>query len=149
MAASSPSPESQEVAELLARRAEGDLKVAQKISPDPEIDEGAIGFHAQQAVEKALKVSLTLEDIDFPKTHDLDFLLGLAKRHSIIVPEKVGGAGWLTPWAAEFRYDDEPLQSLDRDLAIAIAADAVAWCKERLNEAQTDEEDPAKDEAHS
>lgn len=74
MAASSHSPEQLEVAELLARRAAGDLRVARKLSPDPEIDEGAIGFHAQQAVEKALKVALTLKGSDFPKTHDLDSL---------------------------------------------------------------------------
>ncbi|HEX3733995.1 MAG TPA: HEPN domain-containing protein [Solirubrobacterales bacterium] len=89
MAGSSLSPEQLEVAELLARRAAGDLKVAQKLSPDPEIDEGAIGFHAQQAVEKALKVALTLGGIDFPKTHDLEFLVGLASRHSIEVPEDI------------------------------------------------------------
>ena len=79
---------------MLARRAAGDLKVAQKLSPDPEIDEGAVGFHSQQAVEKALKVALTLEGVDFPKTHDLEFLVGLAGRHSIEVPDDVAAAGW-------------------------------------------------------
>ncbi len=141
MAESSPSPEQREVAELLARRAAGDLKVARKLSPDPEIDEGAVGFHAQQAVEKALKVALTLEGIDFPKTHDLEFLVGLASRHSIDVPEDVATAGWLTPWAAEFRYDDEPLHSLDRGIALESAGEAVAWCEKLLAETHADEEE--------
>lgn len=35
----------------------------------------AICFHAQQAVEKFLKAFLVFHDVDFPKTHDLDFLL--------------------------------------------------------------------------
>jgi HEPN domain-containing protein len=140
MAGSSLSPEQLEVAGLLARRAAGDLKVARKLSPDPEIDEGAIGFHAQQAVEKALKVALTLRGIDFPNTHDLEFLVGLARRQSIDVPEDVAAAGWLTPWAAEFRYDDEPLHSLDRNIAIELAGSAVAWCEGLLAEAQTAEE---------
>ena len=135
MAVSSRSPEQLEVAELLARRAAGDLKVARKLAPDPEIDEGAIGFHAQQAVEKALKVALTLKGSDFPKTHDLEFLIGLAGRTSVQVPEDVAAAGWLTPWAADFRYDDEPLDSLDRDSAVAVALDAVIWCEELLSEA--------------
>jgi HEPN domain-containing protein len=139
MAASSPTPEQLEVAELLARRAAGDLKVAKKLAPDPEIDEGAIGFHAQQAVEKALKVALTLKGSDFPKTHDLEFLIGLAGRRSVDVPEEVAAAGWLTPWAAEFRYDDEPLDSLDRDSAVALALDAVTWCEELLAEAMPGE----------
>ncbi len=129
MAGSSPSPESLEVAELLARRAGGDLKVARKIAPDPEIDEGPIGFHCQQAVEKALKVALTLEGVDFPKTHDLEFLVGLAGRHAIDVPEDVVAAGWLTPWGTDFRYDDQPLHSLDRKIALELAKGAVDWCE--------------------
>jgi HEPN domain-containing protein len=34
-----------------------------------------ICFHAQQAVEKYLKSFLIFHDIDFPRTHDVDFLL--------------------------------------------------------------------------
>jgi len=136
MAGSSPSPESLEVAELLARRAAVDLKVARIVSPDPEIDEGPVGFHVQQAVEKALKVALTLEGVDFPKTHDIDFLVGL----------EVAASGWMTPWGTDFRYDDEPLHSLNEDLALKVAAEAVAWCEGLLAEAQTEEEDEASEE---
>jgi HEPN domain-containing protein len=142
MAESSPSPESLEVAELLARRAAVDLKVARKLSPDPEIDEGPVGFHTQQAVEKALKVALTLKGIDFPKTHDIDFLVGLATRHSVKVPEEVTTSGWLTPWGTDFRYDDEPLHSLKEGLALKVAADAVNWCEGLLARTQAgDDED--------
>jgi HEPN domain-containing protein len=34
-----------------------------------------ICFHAQQAVEKYLKAFLTFNGVDFPRTHDIDFLL--------------------------------------------------------------------------
>ncbi len=34
-----------------------------------------ICYHAQQASEKFLKAYLVFHDVDFPKTHDLDFLL--------------------------------------------------------------------------
>jgi HEPN domain-containing protein len=146
MAGSSRSPEELEVAELLAGRAAGDLKAARKLSPDPEIDEGIVGFHAQQAVEKALKVALTLEGVDFPKTHDVDFLVGLAGEHSVEIPDEVAGAGWLTPWAAEFRYDDEPLDSLDRDLALEVAANAVAWCGGLLDDARAEAQDKNDEE---
>ena len=54
-----PTPEQIEVAELLAEKAGGDLLVAKKLEPYTDIDDDAIGFHAQQAVEKALKASLT------------------------------------------------------------------------------------------
>lgn len=83
-------------------------------------------------------MALTLEGVDFPKTHDLEFLVGLAGRHSIEVPDDVAAAGWLTPWAAEFRYDDEPLHSLDRGIALGIAGEAVAWCEKLLAEAPGD-----------
>jgi HEPN domain-containing protein len=35
----------------------------------------SICFHAQQASEKFLKAFLAYHDIDFPRTHDLDYLL--------------------------------------------------------------------------
>jgi HEPN domain-containing protein len=40
----------------------------------------AICFHAQQAVEKFLKAFLVFHDIDFPKTHDLDYLLSECRK---------------------------------------------------------------------
>jgi HEPN domain-containing protein len=125
-------PEQIEVAELLARLARIDLATAEKLSPDPEMDDRPVGFHAQQAVEKAVKVALTLEGIDFPRTHDLEFLLGLADEHSIALDPEVESASWLTPWAVEFRYDDDPIETLDRRRAIATAEAAVAWCEELL-----------------
>lgn len=39
----------------------------------------AICFHSQQAVEKFLKAFLAFKGIDFPKTHDVDFLLSKCK----------------------------------------------------------------------
>jgi HEPN domain-containing protein len=54
----SPSPEQVEYAEVLLRRANGDLYVCSALSDDAEVDDGVLGFHAQQAVEKALKVAL-------------------------------------------------------------------------------------------
>lgn len=88
-----------------------------------------VGFHAQQAVEKAVKVALTLEGVDFPKTHDLEYLLTLAGKCSIALEPEFESASWLTPWAAEFRYDDAPIETLDRKRAIAAAHAAVSWCQ--------------------
>ncbi len=84
-----------------------------------------VGFHAQQAVEKALKVALVLADIDFPRTHDLRELADIADEADVAVPDSIQEARWLTPWAAQLRY--EMLEPLDRDAAFSIAADAVEW----------------------
>jgi HEPN domain-containing protein len=125
-----PTPEQIEVAELLARLARIDLATAEKLAPDPEMDDRPVGFHAQQAVEKAVKVALTLEGIDFPRTHDLEYLFTLAGKHSIALEPEFEAASWLTPWAVEFRYDDDPIETLDRRQAIAVADAAVSWCEE-------------------
>jgi HEPN domain-containing protein len=125
-------PEQIEAAESFARLAEIDLATTEKLAPDPEMDDRPVGFHAQQAVEKAVKVALMLESVDFPKTHDLEYLIVLAEKHSIAMEPKLESASWLTPWAAEFRYDDAPLETLDRERAIAVADAAVSWCQELL-----------------
>jgi len=135
MAKSLPIPEQIEVAELLAGKSAGDLLVTQKLAHDPEVNDDPVGFHAQQAVEKALKVALTLRGVDYPKTHDLDFLAGLAGKNEIELPAEMANAGWLTPWAAEFRYDDAPLETLDRDRAVVLAEFAVDWCRGLITEA--------------
>lgn len=129
-----PTPEQIEVAESFARLAAIDLATAEKLAPDPEMDDRPVGFHAQQAVEKAMKVVLILEGIDFPKTHDLEYLIVLAEKHSVTMEPEVKSASWLTPWAAEFRYDDAPIETLDRKRAIAVASAAVRWSRVLLGE---------------
>lgn len=129
-----PTPEQIEVAESLARLAGIDLATAEKLAPDPEMDDRPVGFHAQQAVEKALKVALVLEGVDFPKTHDLEYLIMLAGKHSIAIEPALEAASWLTPWAAEFRYDDAPIETLDRKRAISTANAAVNRCQELIDE---------------
>jgi hypothetical protein len=70
-----------------------------------------------------------------PKTHDLDYLIRLADQCSVTLDPAVIAANWLTPWAAEFRYDDAPIDTLDRTLAVEAAQGAVAWCHDLLVEA--------------
>lgn len=79
-----------------------------------------------------MKVALVLAGADFPKTHDLEYLLVLASKHSIAMEPELESASWLTPWAAEFRYDDAPIEALDRKRAITVANSAVRWCQELI-----------------
>jgi len=138
-----PTPEQIEVAGSLARLAEIDLATAEKLAPDPEMDDRPVGFHAQQAVEKAVKVALVLEGIDFPKTHDLEYLIVLASKHSLAMEPELESASWLTPWAAEFRYDDAPIETLDRKQAISVANAAVSWCQELIADLASKSDDSA------
>jgi HEPN domain-containing protein len=120
-----PTPEQREYAELLLERAASDLGACRVLMAEEDMLDDVVGFHAQQAVEKALKVALVLADIDFPRSHDLRELTDIAVEAGISVPGSIQEARWLTPWAAQLRY--EMLEPLDRDAAFSIAADAVEW----------------------
>ncbi|HEX6900442.1 MAG TPA: HEPN domain-containing protein [Thermoanaerobaculia bacterium] len=93
---------------VLARR---DLRAAELLRDQPEVGDGIIGFHAQQAAEKALKAWLMILGIDFPRTHDLSLLIHKLDEGGVEVTSL-----WalldLNPFAVQLRYeilDDEPL----------------------------------------
>ena len=57
-------------------RANEDIAVINElVEHGTEYYTSTICFHAQQATEKLLKAFLVYQNIDFPKTHDVDFLL--------------------------------------------------------------------------
>jgi HEPN domain-containing protein len=120
-----PTPEQREYAELLLAHAASDLGACRVLMAEDDMRDDVVGFHAQQAVEKALKVALVLADIDFPRTHDLRELVDIAVDSGVAVPDSIHEARWLTPWAAQLRY--EMLEPLDRGAALSIAVDAVKW----------------------
>lgn len=120
-----PTPEQLEYAELLLERAKSDLGACRVLMADEDMLDDVVGFHAQQAIEKALKVGLVLTDTDFPRSHDLRELADIAVDAGIDVPRSIREARWLTPWAAQLRY--EMLEPLDRNAAYSIATDAVEW----------------------
>ncbi len=67
-----------------------------------------------------------LTDVDFPRSHDLRELVDIATTNNDVrVPGSIEEARWLTPWAAQLRY--EMLEPLDRDAAFSTASDAVVW----------------------
>jgi HEPN domain-containing protein len=74
------------------------------------------------AVEKALKVALVLADSELPHTHDLELLVEQIKEAGTTVPDELSRTEWLTPWAAELRYDERI--ALDRKAALAAAENA-------------------------
>jgi HEPN domain-containing protein len=88
-------------------KAVNDLKVAEHElrQPADEIVTDAICFHCQQGVEKQLKAYLASKNIDFGKTHNLEFLLErcLEIDHDF----KEVDVGNLSFYAVEIRYPDE------------------------------------------
>ncbi len=118
---------------MLERRAAGDLYVCRALAEDSEVDDNIIGFHAQQTVEKALKVALVLADVELPYTHDLESLAELVRESATELPAEIQGTEWLTPWAADFRYDEAV--ALDRTAALAAAEHAHRWATSLLAQA--------------
>lgn len=89
-----------------------------------------IGFHAQQAVEKALKSVLALGGVDFPFTHDIGGLVELCEEAGRIVPAGLGELDELTPYGVRFRYG--PIDEAD----LVSPATAIAWARETIAWAQ-------------
>jgi HEPN domain-containing protein len=84
------------------------------------------GFHAQQAVEKALKAWLALKGVTYSHTHDLMSLLEALEDSGEDVT-KLDDLIDLNPFAVQYRYesligDDE---TLDRDLLLIRIQEAV------------------------
>jgi HEPN domain-containing protein len=88
-------------------KAKRDLKVSEhELSlPKEDVITDAVCFHCQQAVEKLLKAYLASKNVDFGKTHNLEYLLELcAKEDPDFKPIELGN---LSFYAVEIRYSDE------------------------------------------
>lgn len=125
------SPE-REQAELLLRKALEDQAVVVALVDDPTIADAAIGFHAQQAVERAVKSVLALGGYDFPWTHDVQLLLRRLEKAGVNVPAVVREGRRLTPWAVEFRYGETIDDPLDREGTVRLVDAVVAWAATRV-----------------
>jgi HEPN domain-containing protein len=85
-----------------------------------EIKLEIIFFHLQQCAEKLLKAILDLNNIKFPKIHDLEELIELCKSHDIVLFENIEIIVDLTDYAVEGRYSviHDDLQNVDRYIEI-------------------------------
>lgn len=97
------------------------------------------GFHAQQAVEKALKAWLAALGAGFPFTHDLVELFALIKQNKQELPLTLLELRDLVDFAVQYRYDDfDDEKGLNR-------AETLQRTKELLLLAQSKIEELAKD----
>lgn len=110
-------------------RARSNLAGAHLTRGKPGIYLEDVCFNAQQAAEKALKAVLLSLGKDFPKTHNLGFLLTLLPDEGLAVPGDVAGSAALTRYAVGTRYPraDEIVSEEDCDRAIASAEAVVKW----------------------
>lgn len=115
-------------------KAENDLKSAEIILADQNPPTDTACYHCQQAVEKYLKGLLTYYQIDFIKTHDLDYLYKLASQ-KIKLNDYKDEIISLNKYAVEARYpaDIPILYSTDEaKSALNQAKDIINYIKSKL-----------------
>jgi len=118
-----------EQAHRLLRLANRDADTFDLLRPLPKAPMAALGFHAQQAVEKALKAVCTLQGVEVQRTHDLAALGQTLMDHNMDLPVSVDELRCLNPFAVEFRYDDEITSSLQREELQTLLGSVLAWAR--------------------
>lgn len=118
-------------------RAQSDLAIARTEIADAYLDD--LCYHAQQAVEKALKAVLLKRGQPVTRTHDLADLAGRLQDDGMEVPDVVLDAVFLTEYAVAARYPglDEPVTEEEWRGAVAAAHAAVAWAAALAGPAST------------
>lgn len=96
----------------------GDL-AASKSRPGNHALPRHVAYHAQQAVEKALKAALVLEGLDPPKVHDLDELRNLLPA-GWQVKKRPASLSQLSDYAVDSRYPDFAVQVTPLQSAVAV-----------------------------
>lgn len=122
------------------RDAESDLAVARAQIP------GALNkvycFHAQQAMEKALKAVFVARGIPFQCIHKLRDLIAELAEHGLDIPDElrdVDTLGSITDYAVKKRYPPNlpGISDAERRLAVNIAARTVQWAEAEVARMKT------------
>lgn len=117
----------QELARLLLLKARQDLALVQNIVDAEAIADEIVGFHVQQAVEKATKAVLTRLGIQYEYTHDLSLLYQQVVDAKTEPPTTLDAVEELTPFAVQFRYTLYTDLDFDRKTGVRLAKSFVEW----------------------
>lgn len=109
-----------------------DDEAAARALREAESPDSMVGFHCQQAVEKALKAVLAARGIEFPFTHNIGLLIQLCEDAGHPMPESLADLDRLTPFAVQMRYG--AIFGPDVDLAVALGwvAETIAWAEQSI-----------------
>lgn len=118
-----------EEAARLLRLARRDALAFKGLLTLPEVDFSVACFHAQQAAEKAIKAVLFDREVEFRRTHDLEELGASLVRHGGELPVSVERLRRLSPYAVEFRYNDEVINTLTASEAEDILGKILIWAE--------------------
>jgi len=122
-------------ARALLARARDDLYVVRRLRGEPDAPGWVLGFHAQQAVEKALKAVMTGCGIEYPRTHNLVMLVEMLRRARVALPPDADTLGQLVPFGVLLRYedvDDAAPPCIGPDGFEALVSRTIDWAAEIL-----------------
>jgi HEPN domain-containing protein len=125
-------PQLEEALRLL-RLARRDRDTFNLLLPLPEAGLAALGFHAQQAAEKALKAVAVLLGLEVLRTHDLAALGQAILDSGMALPLTVDQLRSLNTFAVEYRYDDELIPSISREALAATLAVVMDWAEQNIS----------------
>jgi HEPN domain-containing protein len=127
---------SHEYAGILIARARDDRVMMGTLMNAPDSPDWGVGFHAQQAVEKAIKAVLSDRGVEYPRTHDLAGLAGLVRGEGVPGPPDEADLDLLTPYGAPLRYEPDAHprseNALDRTWAAGVVQRTLAWAENLL-----------------
>ncbi len=123
----------------LLARARDDFFVVRRLAGEADAPGWVLGFHAEQAVEKALKAVLSNAGVAYPRTHNLVMLVELLRQAQQPLPPDADDLGQLVPYGVVLRYeelpDDEP-PSCDPAWFVEVVEQTLSWasaCLEKRN----------------
>lgn len=108
------------------RLAKSDGEAIRTLCDNPGIADEIIGFHTQQAIEKALKAWLAALGVDYPYTHNIIVLLNLLEERNENV-ERFRRVARYNAFAVQFRYPgaEHTCAELDRHVALVDATSVL------------------------
>ena len=119
--------------------AERELR-ALKILIENNADQETIGFHAQQALENALKGWISALDGTYRNTHDIGNLAAIVREFPDESDTPAGEQlDWLTKYAVEYRYEGARIAIVDRFELLSVVNDTVMAILDRIRELSVSE----------
>ena len=116
-----------EQARQLMALASQDVDALEVMLESSKVSDSIFGFHAQQAVEKALKAWLAFLGETYPLTHSLNLLFALLEDKIGWEVDQFRELEALTPFAVQFRYSayDSYEAEIDRGDTLSRVLDLV------------------------
>jgi len=107
--------------------AKKDLKALSAMTDINIFEDEIFGFHAQQTIEKSVKAWIVYLGIEFPRTHDITFLLLILEEQGINIEQYKDFIEY-NIFAVQFCYEafDSIIESLNRKATIKKISEFVA-----------------------